>query len=137
MPSQPINDIRAGTQLISGLMKEVRDGYSDGNTIAAKDVKAFCRDYSPGTKTFDDTLMKVWKYAYNVNDKADPDIRAVNKALANGMKMIARADNNGNVNQKLDPSEFSDLAATWKAMARFSRQYKDYAVSDIVYPVES
>ena len=132
MASQPINDIRAGTQLISGLMKQVRDNYSEGATIAAKDVKAFCNDYSPGTATFDNTLMKVWKYAYNVNEQSDPDIKAVNKALANGMKMIARADNEGYHNEKLDPSEFKALADTWKAMARFSRQYKDYSVSDIL-----
>ncbi|MEW5847706.1 MAG: hypothetical protein AB2A00_02790 [Myxococcota bacterium] len=126
--SVKLSTVRSGVQLLSALMKEADSvGRTDGK-VSKRDISLLKDTYGDGG-SLDTALDKVHRYAAAKTGKASPSITEVNRALADAMKAIAKADLDDS--KALDTAEGRRLAQTWKAVVEFSSDYEGMSVDDL------
>jgi len=131
MPTKSVSldTARSGIKLLSGLMKEA----VDNKHITKTSLKSTISDNGlDADRVVAGALKKVHDYTCNRYDTDAPTMTQVNKALGEAMRNIAKADNRGNDNDMIDPSEFKKLATTWKSVMTFARDYEGYSVNDML-----
>ncbi len=131
MPVQgtKLTDVRAGVKLLSGLMKKIDvEGTANGR-VSKTELKGFVDSWGDGG-SLNAALDKVFRYAQARFDVQSPSIAQLNKALADAMAGVAKGDTNDSGN--ISPTEKKALAATWKAVVDFSKDYKGSSVRDVM-----
>jgi hypothetical protein len=131
MPVQgtKLTDVRAGVKLLSGLMRKIDAEGNSNARVSKAELKEFVSSWGDGA-SLDAALNKVYRYAQAHYDVDSPSISQLNKALADAMKGVAKGDTNKSGN--ISPTEKRALAATWKAVVDFSKDYKGNNVRDVM-----
>jgi hypothetical protein len=129
MANVSLNSVRSGVRLLSSVLKEADNiGRTDGK-VSRTDIQNLKDTFGDGG-TLDAALDKVHRYAAAKTGKPSPTVADINDALSDAMRNIAKSDKNGN--KKVDAAEERQLAATWKAVVEFSKEYKGVSIDQIV-----
>jgi hypothetical protein len=137
----PLDTIRQGVSLLSGVLIQADKQKAIPNgKISNAAVGNLIKLYGDGAE-FDSALHDVQRFAAKRLGAGDsgrgdarfaPTVPETNKALGEGMQMIARAAQGGD----LTPAAYDKLAHTWKSIVDFAVAYKGSSVADLTTPAE-
>lgn len=131
MASVKLDTVRAGVRLLSGLLKKADFEGDVNGKVTKRELREFKDSYGDGG-SMDAALDKVYRYAQAKYHVVTPTVAQLNKALADAMKNSAKADTNRD--KGLDAAESRKMAATWKSVVEFSKDYQGMSVRDIMHP---
>jgi hypothetical protein len=127
MASVNHSTVRQAASLMSGIVKGMKEEYGYGS--ASEAIGGLLDDGNQSAKT-EKAMKKIEAYAKNKYTTDDVSMRQLNGALKDYVKHTINAD--ANENKKLDPSERSKLAATWKAMTDFGVENRGAKAEDFI-----